>query len=272
LVEGALTALETGSDTFAAAGFLPITGTFAVTEQPDVFGVVLVDYVSSGYVNDNYVAQPQGVSGDVLVQGALSVSEAGADTFAATSPTTYSGACYGVGIFGQAIYGSCSVTHRPQSEAMTSAVGAVTVTADANAEPAGVAAIASVGVLSIVADANVSVVGVEATTEIGSVVVLENEVVVVSGLELTTSIGAVVVNTTAFDFEAVKNSFDRNRVVYVEAKTPTIARYVYVEVQPRMVYIEPKPAAIDRKVVVARDVRQVYVSRGTTSKDRTVNI
>jgi len=94
----------------------------------------------------------------------------------------------------------------------------------------------------------------------------------VSGYELTKNFGSVTVNTTEFNFEAVRDSFDKSRIVYVEPKTPAINRYVYVEAQPRVVHIETKPTTIDRKVVVAREVRQVYVSRGTTSKDRTVNI
>ena len=79
LVYGNLAANEAGDDVFASTGNVVITGSFGATEEADVLGSYAVDgYVVEGYTKDGW-------EGLVLVQGGLSVSESGNDTFAAES-------------------------------------------------------------------------------------------------------------------------------------------------------------------------------------------
>jgi hypothetical protein len=104
LVSGTLAVTETGADTITATGTVPVSGsldayegevedTFAATGTVPVIEIVtgemaavetgadeLGGYVETGYVEKEYVLP--GISGKVLVQGEMSVSEIGADTFA----------------------------------------------------------------------------------------------------------------------------------------------------------------------------------------------
>ena len=90
LIYGNLSANEAGDDVFAASGNVPVSGAFSATEDADELGSYVVeDYVTSGYTKDGW-------EGLVLIQGGLSVSEVGSDSFSAvgtvfTQPTGITG-------------------------------------------------------------------------------------------------------------------------------------------------------------------------------------
>jgi hypothetical protein len=51
-----------------------------------------------------------------------------------------------------------------------------------------------------------------------------------------------------FPYDA--DAFDRNRIVYVEAKTSADSRIIVVAEQPRIVFIEAHSTVFDRRVNV----------------------
>lgn len=78
IVKGALSASEAGGDVFAASGgvaFGVASGDMVAIEAADTFGGYASGYFEPGYVG--------GVSGTVLVRGAMGAVEAGADVFRA---------------------------------------------------------------------------------------------------------------------------------------------------------------------------------------------
>lgn len=78
LIFGDLAANEEGEDTFASSGGVVVSGSFIAIENPDSLGSYAVDgYVDEGYTKDGW-------EGLVLVQGGLSSSESGSDSFNAT--------------------------------------------------------------------------------------------------------------------------------------------------------------------------------------------
>lgn len=150
----------------------------------------------------------------------------------------------------------------------TTNTGSFIVEAKASVSVDGVASSIVVEDVVVSGAATSSVSGVEVSFDNGSVVVLENEVVVLSGVTVTAYIDAVSVVTTAFPF--VPEDYDAERVVYVEARTPAIQRFIYVEQQPRIVIVEEKENSYTRTSNVARQYRQTYINRGTTSEERTI--
>ena len=79
----------------------------------------------------------------------------------------------------------------------TGAVGAVTVTADANVSPSGLEATGAVGTVTVSGEANIPVTGLEATGNVGSVTVQANADVSVTGLEATGAVGTVTMTGDA---------------------------------------------------------------------------
>ena len=79
----------------------------------------------------------------------------------------------------------------------TGAVGAVTVTADANVSPSGLEATGAVGTVTVSGEANIPVTGLEATGNVGSVAVQANADVSVTGLEATGAVGTVTMEGDA---------------------------------------------------------------------------
>lgn len=78
LIYGGLAANESGNDSFSSSGNVVVSGSLGATEQADQLGSYAVDgYVVEGYTKDGW-------EGLVLIQGGLSVSEAGEDSFSSS--------------------------------------------------------------------------------------------------------------------------------------------------------------------------------------------
>jgi len=178
-------------------------------------------------------------------------------------------AWFGVGVYGVDRYGVASVIYIPDGLESTSAVGSVAVTGAAVTPIVGVEAFSAVGNVVVSATAVTSISGVEATSFVGSVVVLENEVVSVVGFNLSSFSGSVSVVTTDFDYEAIKDNYERERTVYISGREQ---RFIFVEGVPRIVYVENSVSVYERSAKVGRQSRQVYINRGTTSQERVVAI
>jgi hypothetical protein len=137
-------------------------------------------------------------------------------------------------------------------------------------EVAGLEAVGAVGDVVVAADANTAVDGVTASALINNVVVRAASNVIIAGvvgngvindnvtfkLDCKFDVNGVVgvgivgilsVTTTSFDYEAVKDLYDRKRTVYVERGTTSIERTAFVEFESRFVYVESRP---NREIVV----------------------
>lgn len=109
----------------------------------------------------------------------------------------------------------------------------------------------------------VTLTGVPAVLSAGAVKLFNS--ITLTGVPATATVADVIATGVIFDFNAVKDLYDRRRTVYVEAKN--IARTVLIQTQNRTVYAEEK--SITRTVLVSAENRKVYVERRTTSADRT---
>lgn len=127
------------------------------------------------------------------------------------------------------------------SVSATGAIGSVTTTTSAGLE--GVGATGEVGTLALSFDKVID--SVNATGTIGTLQV--NVKKLLASVSATLDEGTVTATGVAFDFEAVKELYDRNRTVYVEGFTQ---------------------AASERTVYVQREVRLVYIERFSTSAER----
>lgn len=152
--------------------------------------------------------------------------------------TIYSGAVYGVGVYGVAQYGINSVIIIPDGvQGSCTTDSGLVIEADANHVVIGVTSAGAVGQVGTIGRAVVVPTGVEATGAIGSVNVFENELQIPVGVAATLILGIPVVVNTSFDYEAVKDQYDKRRTVYVKPKITSDARIVYVPAINRVVYI-----------------------------------
>ena len=94
-----------------------------------------------------------------------------------------------------------------------------------------------VGIVNAQANADVAVTGNTATGSIGSVTVFENELQIPIGVAATLVLGTPVVVNLSFDYEAVKDQYDKRRTVYVKPRATSDTRIIYVPAINRVVYI-----------------------------------
>jgi hypothetical protein len=222
---------------------------------------------------------------------------------------TRTGAIYGIGVFGQDLYGVSNVSIIPVGVEATTAIGAVTVTAGAvvlptgvqvvtnvgnvaisNTNfPAGVEATAAVGTVTVIADALVLPVGVEATADIGTVTVEAGALVLPVGVQASTAIGSVIPIITALP-AGVSITASVGTVTVFNNAVPTfigvqagtlignvslsIVNFDYIAVREqydrrRTIVIARKSSSQDRVIYIPEDFRDRYVNRRSTSSDRT---
>ena len=88
---------------------------------------------------------------------------------------------------------------------------------------------------------------------------------------MPSTIATTVVSATGvtFDFDAVRDLFDRRRVVYVPRQTTSQDREVLVAEVFRVAPVARQTTSSDRTVLVASENRVVYVPRKSTSAERT---
>jgi hypothetical protein len=120
----------------------------------------------------------------------------------------------------------------------TGAIGTVTVLAAAvTVLNVSVEGTLQVGTVNARANADVVPTGNEVTGSIGSVTVFENELQIPIGVAATLVLGTPVVVNTSFDYEAVKDQYDKRRTVYVKPRATSDTRIIYVPAINRVVYI-----------------------------------
>jgi hypothetical protein len=162
---------------------------------------------------------------------------------------TRTGAIYGIGVFGQDLYGVSNVSIIPVGVAATTAIGTVTVTAGAVVLPTGVQVVANVG--NVVITVTAFPAGVEAVTAIGTVSVFNNALPNFTGVQASLLIGPVSVVTTSFDYNAVKEQYDRRRTILILRKSSSQDRVVYIPTEPRQSYVRRRSNTFDRTKLAA---------------------
>ena len=83
------------------------------------------------------------------------------------------------------------------------------------------------------------------------------------------SLGTITVTAVVFDFEAVKDLYARNRLVYVPRQTTSADRTAEVVNVPRTIGVHRNNTPQDRTLLVMAENRMVYVERQSTSAERT---
>jgi hypothetical protein len=125
---------------------------------------------------------------------------------AETNNNTITG--WGRGSWGSAEWGE-PLPVTTTGEGLATAVGSVTVSADATLQPSGLEATGGVGSVTVVADANISSTGESVTGAVGSVTVSADATSQPSGLEATGGIGSVTVGANA-DVSVTGNQLTQN--------------------------------------------------------------
>ena len=114
-------------------------------------------------------------------------------------------------------------------------------------EATGQVAELEVGTGTLEVDVVEILASVGATTSIGTV--KPNVTEIFSTNLLTGSIGTLSTTAVQFDFEAVKDAYDRSRTVYVTGFTESSNdRRVYVQKETRKIYVERFSTAAERRV------------------------
>ena len=109
-----------------------------------------------------------------------------------------------------------------------------------------------------------------ATGSVGSVSIFENAQPTFDGVFGIGSVGGVTITTVVFNYNAVAALYDRNRTVYVEAKSTAKERTVMVMKDNRVVYVEGKSTTATRTSSVEELPRKIYTYRKPSSSDRSV--
>ena len=153
----------------------------------------------------------------------------------------------------------------------TVSVGDTTVVAKAVVEPQGVDSTGNIGTTTVIAEANVGISAPVLTITAGSPTIIAEALVISVGVAANTALGNIttrtvnrievqsvplsiytkrpVVTTAQFDYESLKDSYDRDRVVYVSAIDQRYTITVPADPTNRTVHIQPMD--IDRTVRIA---------------------
>jgi hypothetical protein len=212
-----------------------------------VYGVGV--YGVAQYGINSVIIIPDGVQGSCTTDSGLVIE---ADANHVVIGVTSAGAVGQVGTIGRAVVIPTGVeatsdvgTTQQFAEAVvvptgvegTGAIGTVTLVGIALVIAPSVEGTGIAGIVNARANADVAVTGNEATGAIGSVTVFENELQIPVGVSATLIVGIPVVVNLSFDYEAVKDQYDKRRTVYVKPRVTSDARIVYVPAINRVVYI-----------------------------------
>ena len=158
------------------------------------------------------------------------------------------------------------------SVSATSSVGTTIVAANANVVPSGVDSQGIIGTTTVLAEANISLtsptltlsgatgtniqakavvlpVGVAANTNAGILTTKTSNVFEIAGVPLNIFAGNFTVTTVQFDYESIKASFDRNRVIFVSPTNQGYSINIPADPNNRTVLIEAMDT--DRVVRIA---------------------
>jgi len=159
-----------------------------------------------------------------------------------------------------------------ESTSATSSLGTTITVANANVAPSGVDSQANLGTTTVLAEANVLPlspsltatvgtgsnvqakalvlpVGVSSSSTIGTVDVSTQVILELVGVPLNIFSGSLTVATQQFDYESLKSSFDRRRVIFI---APTNQGYtVNIPADPRNRTVLIEATNTDRVVRIA---------------------
>jgi hypothetical protein len=212
-----------------------------------VYGVGV--YGVAQYGINSVIIIPDGVQGSCTTDSGLVIE---ADANHVVIGVTSAGAVGQVGTIGRAVVIPAGVeatsnvgTTQQSAEAVvvptgvegTGATGTVTLVGIALVIAPSIEGTGIAGIVNARANADVAVTGNEATGAIGSVNVFENELQIPVGVSATLVLGTPVVVNLSFDYEAVKDQYDKRRTVYVKPRATSDTRIVYVPAINRVVYI-----------------------------------
>ena len=124
----------------------------------------------------------------------------------------------------------------------TGVIGTTVVVAGANTSISSPALTVGIGAVTITAAANVTTTGVSATISLGLVQTRTTNVILISTPALTVNTNSVTVVNTNFDYDALKDSYDRKRVLFIVGTPQTYTVAIPSDKKQRTVSI----AAIDR--------------------------
>ena len=212
-----------------------------------VYGTDRYGVSSVTYTPDGVFATGTSDSGVVIIGDAVSVV-VGVSCTAAVGGVGVVGVAVTnvVGVEATAVLGEASqrTINRIEVDGVEAvgAVGDVVVAANAVTDVDGVTAFSVVNIVNVTAASNVIINGVVAAGVINDNLTYKLDCKFdVNGVASVGLIGVLSITVTSFDYEAVKDLYDRKRTVFVERGTTSADRTVYVESESRMVYIEPRP-------------------------------
>jgi len=118
------------------------------------------------------------------------------------------------------------------------ATGTLTYITDVNLAITGQEIATSVGPFELSTEVNLTLDSVSVTGSTGVTDFISTNILPIDGTEFSALIGELTLNIVNFDYDAVKELYDRQRTVYVDSQPDTI---IYIEPQAsRTVYIDQK--------------------------------
>ena len=206
----------------------------------------------------------------LIAQSVPATSSAGSITVVGHANFSLTGSSNTISI-GSVVVTAKSVTLSDSIPA-TASLGTTIVVANANVAPSGVDSQANLGTTTVLADANTSITspaltatvgtgsniqakalvlptGVSSSATIGIVDITTQVILEVIGVTLNVFSGSLIVETQQFDYESLKSSFDRRRVVFI---SPTNQGYtVNIPADPRNRTVLIEATNTDRVVRIA---------------------
>ena len=206
----------------------------------------------------------------LIAQSVPATSSAGSITVVGHANFSLTGSSNTISI-GSVVVTAKSVTLSDSIPA-TASLGTTIVVANANVVHSGVDSQANLGTTTVLADANTSITspaltstvgtgsniqakalvlltGVSSSATIGIVDITTQVILEVIGVTLNVFSGSLIVETQQFDYESLKSSFDRRRVVFI---SPTNQGYtVNIPADPRNRTVLIEATNTDRVVRIA---------------------
>ena len=205
-----------------------------------------------------------------VIASVSATSTAGSVTVVAKANLGLTGVA-GTGSIGLSVVTAKSVTLSASVSAISS-VGLTIVAANANVVPSGVDSQGNIGTTTVLAEANISLtspalimsgatgtnvqakavvlpVGVAANINAGILTTKTSNVFEITGVPLNAFAGNFNVTTVQFDYESLKASFDRNRVIFIAPTNQGFTVNVPADPNNRTILIEAMDT--DRVVRIA---------------------
>jgi len=205
-----------------------------------------------------------------VIASVSATSSAGSVTVVAEANLDLTGVA-GTGSIGLSVVTAKSVT-LSASVSATASIGLTIVAANANVVPSGVDSQGNIGTTTVLAEANLSLtspalimsgatgtnvqakavvlpVGVAANTNAGILTTKTSNVFEITGVPLNAFAGNFNVTTVQFDYESLKASFDRNRVIFIAPTNQGFTVNVPADPNNRTILIEAMDT--DRVVRIA---------------------